>query len=454
MALSLDPNKQKQNQEENPPYNGPLQPAIKRGMEPAIKRGMHPMYFTSFKKNTSDKTLPPPVKEKMESSFGENFSDVQIHSDSDQAEALGAKAYAQGKDLHFAPGEFQPDTKEGQELIGHELTHVVQQKEGKVQGGEVNGKDMVNQDAGLEQEANEVGKLASEGKEVGVSGKGSGVMRKEGDDKFNNSIFNQLETTGVSEDLAHNDGLNVAGVEGSKKFAQKDWSRIQQYANLFKEIGDQHGIPGALLAAIASRESRGGLLLNDDGYGQYDPNGYGLMQIDKVANASLTSDDPDSKEHIETATKFFVKLYEEVKAKHPDWEKAWQLRGAIAAYNFGSDDVDTKEGIDKGTTGNDYSADIWERAKYFASMKEFSDGNMIAMSEETNSEESSLGNWFNSISLDKLWGTPDKTTEIIDYVVADKETPEKIATKYGISKEELLELNKDKVKTWGDSKRI
>lgn len=128
--------------------------------------------------------LPENVQTKMENSFGQDFSDVNIHKDSPKADSFNAKAYAQGKDIHFAPGEFQPNTKSGQELIGHELTHVVQQKQGKVNGADVNGKDIVNNDPALEKEADDAGKKASEGQSVEVSGDGSGVQLKE-DPKLN-----------------------------------------------------------------------------------------------------------------------------------------------------------------------------------------------------------------------------------------------------------------------------
>jgi pimeloyl-ACP methyl ester carboxylesterase len=169
----LQPDKKSQENSQNTSTKSTiLQPKLKPFIQPKLQQGSG--YFTKSQGNK----LPENVQSKMESSFGQDFSDVNIHTDSDNATKLGAKAYAQGKDVHFAPGEFQPNSKEGQELIGHELTHVVQQKEGKVQGGEVHGKDMVNQDVSLEKEADDAGKLASEGKSVEVKGSGNGVQRK------------------------------------------------------------------------------------------------------------------------------------------------------------------------------------------------------------------------------------------------------------------------------------
>ena len=97
--------------------------------------------------------IPDNVKQKMEDSFGTDFSDVRIHSESPQAPEVGALAYTQGTDIHFAPGQFKPDTSAGQQLLGHELAHVIQQAEGRVQPTTEIGGMSVNDDGGLEHEA-------------------------------------------------------------------------------------------------------------------------------------------------------------------------------------------------------------------------------------------------------------------------------------------------------------
>ena len=110
--------------------------------------------------------LPDEVQTKMEGAFGTSFADVNIHKNDNSATDMGALAYTQGKDVHFAPGQYNPGTQKGQELIGHELTHVEQQKAGRVQPT-AQGKGMdVNDDPKLENEADEMGKKAAEGKVV------------------------------------------------------------------------------------------------------------------------------------------------------------------------------------------------------------------------------------------------------------------------------------------------
>jgi len=75
------------------------------------------------------------VQAKMESAFGSGFSDVNIHTDASadrMAESIGATAFTTGSDIFFRQGQYNPDNRQGQELLGHELTHVVQQRGGAV----------------------------------------------------------------------------------------------------------------------------------------------------------------------------------------------------------------------------------------------------------------------------------------------------------------------------------
>ena len=85
-----------------------------------------------------------------------------MHPESSKAPEVGALAYTQGTDIHFAPGQFRPDTSCGQHLLGHELAHVVQQAEGRVQPTTEIGGIAVNDDAGLEHEADVLGAKAAQ----------------------------------------------------------------------------------------------------------------------------------------------------------------------------------------------------------------------------------------------------------------------------------------------------
>ncbi|MEK0313972.1 eCIS core domain-containing protein [Cohnella sp. 56] len=106
--------------------------------------------------------LPLDVQAKMEKAMGADFSNVNVHTNSSQASAAGALAYAQGNDIHFAPGQYDPDTQNGQKMIGHELAHVVQQREGRVlPTTQLKSGLRINDDPALEKEADAMGERAA-----------------------------------------------------------------------------------------------------------------------------------------------------------------------------------------------------------------------------------------------------------------------------------------------------
>ena len=75
--------------------------------------------------------LAQPVRSFFEPRFGYDFSHVRVHTDagaSASARALSARAYTLGHDIVFGAGEYAPHTDDGNLLLAHELTHVIQQR--------------------------------------------------------------------------------------------------------------------------------------------------------------------------------------------------------------------------------------------------------------------------------------------------------------------------------------
>ncbi|BAZ29773.1 hypothetical protein NIES4074_22200 [Cylindrospermum sp. NIES-4074] len=102
----------------------------------------------------SGQPLAENVRQPMEKAFGADFSGVKVHTDgkSDQLnQSIQAKAFTTGQDVFFRQGEYNPGSRGGQELLAHELTHVVQQNGGAVQRslpsliGEEKGENQANQ---------------------------------------------------------------------------------------------------------------------------------------------------------------------------------------------------------------------------------------------------------------------------------------------------------------------
>ena len=97
--------------------------------------------------------LPDHLKKGIENLSGLSMDDVNVHYNSNQPGQLQAHAYAQGTNIHIAPGQ--------EKHLPHEAWHLVQQKQGRVKAtlqlkGEVN----VNDDKGLEREADVMGAKA------------------------------------------------------------------------------------------------------------------------------------------------------------------------------------------------------------------------------------------------------------------------------------------------------
>lgn len=103
--------------------------------------------------------LPEAIQQKMESFFGTDFSDVRIHV-GQEAASIGALAFTHGSNIYFAPGLYSPGTPQGQQLLGHELTHVVQQRAGRV-GNPFGSGVAVVQDPLMEAEAERMGLRAA-----------------------------------------------------------------------------------------------------------------------------------------------------------------------------------------------------------------------------------------------------------------------------------------------------
>jgi hypothetical protein len=80
--------------------------------------------------NSPGQPLDTGTRAFMEPRFGHDFSSVRVHTDARAAEStrsVNALAYTVGRNVVFGTGQYAPGTSEGQRLLAHELTHVVQQ---------------------------------------------------------------------------------------------------------------------------------------------------------------------------------------------------------------------------------------------------------------------------------------------------------------------------------------
>lgn len=74
--------------------------------------------------------LPAAERAFFEPRLGRDLGDVRVHAETPAATSLGARAFALGREVAFAPGEWRPGTATGRGLLAHELVHVLQQDRG------------------------------------------------------------------------------------------------------------------------------------------------------------------------------------------------------------------------------------------------------------------------------------------------------------------------------------
>jgi hypothetical protein len=81
--------------------------------------------------------LEPDVRSDMEGRLGHDFGDVRVHDDSaahESARSVNAHAYTVGSNIVFQRDKYDPSSSDGRVTLAHELTHVVQQRQGPVDG--------------------------------------------------------------------------------------------------------------------------------------------------------------------------------------------------------------------------------------------------------------------------------------------------------------------------------
>ena len=160
--------------------------------------------------------LPDNLKTGMENLSGMSMDDVKVHRNSDKPAQLQAHAYAQGTDIHLGPGQ--------EKHLPHELGHVVQQQQGRVKPTiQMKGKVNINDDIGLEKEADEMGKNAllnrhSKSEPI-TQKKSSSVIQKVGEKKGELSAreevdleFDEFIEKVTTEDTAIEQATAVAGI--------------------------------------------------------------------------------------------------------------------------------------------------------------------------------------------------------------------------------------------------
>jgi hypothetical protein len=170
--------------------------------------------------------LPNYLKAGIENLSGMSMDDVQVHYNSSEPAQLQALAYTQGTDIHVGPGQ--------EKHLPHEAWHVVQQKQGRVQPTFQMKGVGVNDDAGLEREADDMGEKADLRREKVLQFSSHFPPKK------NNNQLVQFMLPELPSGLTHKSDVTEeikSGIaESEKTFSSKIGNLSVQYI-LLKELG-------------------------------------------------------------------------------------------------------------------------------------------------------------------------------------------------------------------------
>lgn len=180
--------------------------------------------------------LPDTIKQGVENLSGTSMDDVKVHYNSSKPNQLGAHAYTQGTEIHVAPGQEQH--------LAHEAWHVVQQKQGRVQPTTQKGGAKINDNPGLEKEADVMG---AKSLEINVQDSVSPGMQPKEMQNSNSPVQTVMVTQLALDDnnqlpAAEQDGLDnflTSNGHDPAKYSEAQYTELKQAYSLVRGLHNQ-----------------------------------------------------------------------------------------------------------------------------------------------------------------------------------------------------------------------
>jgi hypothetical protein len=200
--------------EEEEPLQGKFETAQLAEEEELLQGKFSSPTTAQLEEKPNNTGLPNQLKSGIESLSGMSLDGVKVHYNSDKPAQLNAHAYAQGTDIHVAPGQEQH--------LPHEAWHVVQQAQGRVKPTmQMKAGVPVNDDVGLETEADVMGAKAMQQVPVQVK-QVNQTLAMQSSVQLKGVIQAQKKTVGgvevdVGGGYTNWDGWHINWVLGSKK---------------------------------------------------------------------------------------------------------------------------------------------------------------------------------------------------------------------------------------------
>ena len=197
----------------------------RRGAPPEVELGVQRM-------RGSGTPLPDSVRAPMEQAFGVDFSHVKVHTNAQSDmlnRSLQAYAFTTRQDIFFRRGSYNPESKMGQQLLAHELTHVVQQNSDKLQRKPTR----YWSEAKHKREIDPVARLVRQQKDQAVS---------EGNERTKSPTISILEgESPKSQVLTHLQSLENSQNHHSELY-RKEIRKFQQENSTEQMVASQHRI--------------------------------------------------------------------------------------------------------------------------------------------------------------------------------------------------------------------
>ncbi|WP_081424598.1 eCIS core domain-containing protein [Deinococcus soli (ex Cha et al. 2016)] len=153
LQRATDEARQRQMAREQAALNFDTHAALQRQLAGLDAEATQPVLQRIQARRGAGNPLPEAIRRHLEQGLNHDLSRVRIHDDAEAdklAKGVNALAFTTGTDIFFQSGRFDPNTRGGLELLAHEVTHTVQQSQGRVGRG-------IDPDAGLEAEARTMG---------------------------------------------------------------------------------------------------------------------------------------------------------------------------------------------------------------------------------------------------------------------------------------------------------
>lgn len=215
--------------------------------------------------------MPAATERRMSNAFGHNFSHVRIFSDSAAAEATraaGAKAYAVDSDIYFNDSFYNPGSENGDRLLAHELTHVVQAE----RFGTSRGRPISESGDPAEREAKDAAERVAAGQPALVSRPPSATVSRSVLDWAENEASSAASAAGGAAGAAWSDAksdgawlrnsmrANRGYVDKGKQLAGNgiDWLENKEQSLTSSAVSEVKGIP------VLEQVAEAGKFVNDE----------------------------------------------------------------------------------------------------------------------------------------------------------------------------------------------